>query len=507
MRVSTLLSGAAMAAVLFCTTGMEAMAQGQAGGKGTKQRGKQQSGAQGAAQGAGAPSAAQGTQQSVPSLLESAPRVHAALDQIEKAFQDRDVAAMERLTSDQMVAVIEPEDRKGDPTVYDKKGFIGLIKASFEKGAALPEHRFTDRSIELAGRDVMVRTTVVDRWPDGRVQSSKGLRLMHPENGEWKVLFAMPDPATVSVCVRHPMPRSVAREMGIVAGDVIVSYAGVRAVRSNQLADLVRMNSTSPSAPQLALVVSRDGVEKTFQARPGMLGVSLEDRLLPDAEGELVGAGRAHPAKEAFARQLLNMQQGAWAAFASACSARGALVFGPGVIGPVVSARALEESANATNFKTVEWFDVNVIVRGGLAISSARAVIRQQNNEFAFVSLEGIHVRQGADWPMVSFAPGRTLVGPVPRPTPETSAIAGEWEWFNGGDPVVMLPDGILVRGGKWSGYWVALDPAARRYMISWGQMWFDDVTLSPDGTTLTGRNNKNGVVWGKRTKSAGDVK
>lgn len=488
---------AAVSILLMCL-GAAAWSQ-PAEGKGGKQRGKQQGAAQ-----KGAPAAQQPPQPPAPTMMEIAPRVHAALDQIEKAFQDRDVAAMERLTSDQMVAVVEPADGKGDPTVFDKKAFIGLIKASFGKGAALPEHRFTERMIEPAGQDVLVRTLVVDRWPDGRVQSERGVRVMHPENGEWKVLFAAPEVAPLSVFVRHPVPGGVAQELGIVAGDVILSYAGARIVRSNQLQDLVRMNSTSPSAPELALVVRRDGAEKTFRARPGMIGVALEDRLVPDAEGELIGPDRSHPAKEAFTRQMQNMQKGDWAAFAAGCCAKGALVFGQTLIGPVVNARALEQNAETSNFKTVEWFDLTAIVRGGVAVSTVRVMFRLRNNEFSFLTLEGIHVRQGAEWPMVSLAGGRILAGPIAKPTADVAAIAGDWEWFNGGAPVAMQPDGGVSRGGKWAGNWLLLDAAARRYMVCWGQTWFDDFTLSPDGSTLTGRNNKNSVVWGKRAKPAG---
>ena len=491
----------AAASILVLCLGADAWAQ-PAEGKGGKQRGKQQGAAQ-----KGAPAAQQPSQPPAPTMMEIAPRVHAALDQIEKAFQDRDAAAMERLTSEQMVAVVEPADKKGDPTAFDKKTFIGLIKASFGKGAALPEHRFTERMIEPAGQDVLVRTLVVDRWPDGRVQSERGVRVMHPENGEWKVLFAAPEVAPLSVFVRHPLMGSAAQELGIAAGDVVLSYAGVRVLRSNQLQDLVRMNSTSPSAPELALVVRRDGAERTFRARPGMLGVSLEDRLLPDGEGELIGPDRSHPAKDAFVRQMQNAQKCDWAAFAGGCCPKGALVFGRTLAGPVVNARALEQNAEATDFKTVEWFDVHTIVRGGVAVSTARVMFRLRNNEFSFVMLEGIHVRQGAEWPMVSLAAGRIFAGPITKPTAEAAAISGEWEWFNGGERVVMQADGGIYRGGKWAGNWRLLDPAARRYMVCWGQTWFDDFTLSPDGSALTGRNNKNSVVWGKRAMAAGGGK
>ncbi len=503
MRIKALAAVVAVASAVLLGVDAETWAQ-PAAGKGASPRGKQRGAAEGATQ-RSAPATPQPSQSPPPSMMEIAPRVHAALDRIEKAFQDRDAEAMERLTSEQMVAVVESADGKGAPTVFDKRAFMGRIKASFDAGAALPEHRFTERVIEPLGQDMLVRTVVVDRRPDGRAQSVRGVRVLHPENGEWKVLFAAPEVAPLAVFVRHPLLGSAAQEMGIAVGDEVLSYAGVRVLRSSHLQDLVRMNSTSPSAPELALVVRRDGAERTFRARPGMIGVSLEDRLLPDAAGELIGPDRSHPAKEAFARQLQNMQKCDWGAFVSGCCAKGALVFGQPLIGPVVSARALEQNAEATNFKTVEWFDLNAVVRGGVAVSTARAIVRLRNNDFSFLTLEGIHVQQGAEWPMVSLAGGRSLVGAIPKPA--AAAISGEWEWFNGGDHVVMQPDGGVYRGGKWLGYWLLLDSDARRYMVCWGQTWFDDFTLSPDGSTLTGRNNKNSVVWGKRATAAGGGK
>jgi predicted lipid-binding transport protein (Tim44 family) len=68
-------------------------------------------------------------------VAEAAGRVHAVLDDLEKAYAARDAAAIEQLTSDQVLAVLESDKEGADPFVFDKKALLTALKSVLEKSA------------------------------------------------------------------------------------------------------------------------------------------------------------------------------------------------------------------------------------------------------------------------------------------------------------------------------------------------------------------------------------
>ncbi|MBT7300603.1 MAG: arabinan endo-1,5-alpha-L-arabinosidase [Victivallales bacterium] len=75
--------------------------------------------------------------------------------------------------------------------------------------------------------------------------------------------------------------------------------------------------------------------------------------------------------------------------------------------------------------------------------------------------------------------------------------VIGRWSWFSG-DTVVLGPGG-KVNGGKAT-TWRRVGTRGRRYEIRWHNGTFvDRLTLSRDGTRLTGKNQRGTTVSGTR--------
>jgi DNA-binding winged helix-turn-helix (wHTH) protein len=72
--------------------------------------------------------------------------------------------------------------------------------------------------------------------------------------------------------------------------------------------------------------------------------------------------------------------------------------------------------------------------------------------------------------------------------------LPGIWEWFSGKN-AYFYPDGNL-RGGGFSGSWACADG---NVVIAWSHGHTDRVTISPNGTYLSGANDIAAPVWGRR--------
>jgi DNA-binding winged helix-turn-helix (wHTH) protein len=77
-------------------------------------------------------------------------------------------------------------------------------------------------------------------------------------------------------------------------------------------------------------------------------------------------------------------------------------------------------------------------------------------------------------------------------------SLPGVWEWFAGGN-AYFYPDGHL-RGGRFTGSWAC---TRGEVVIAWSHGHTDRVAISPGGTYLSGFNDINTPVWGRRIGSA----
>jgi hypothetical protein len=91
-------------------------------------------------------------------------------------------------------------------------------------------------------------------------------------------------------------------------------------------------------------------------------------------------------------------------------------------------------------------------------------------------------------------------VAPAPAPAPApTLTIAGAWSWFNN-TVSTFNADGTGRATNNFTCRWRVLDAAARRIEINWNNgQWVDTLTLSADGRSLAGTNQRNMRVTGTR--------
>lgn len=89
--------------------------------------------------------------------------------------------------------------------------------------------------------------------------------------------------------------------------------------------------------------------------------------------------------------------------------------------------------------------------------------------------------------PVPPVASVATEPAPQRNTTSGNARLPGCWNWSNGAH-IVVDAEGT-VRNGLFSGTWKADDEAAGRYTITWPS-FVDTLTLSADGSTLSGTNN-----------------
>jgi len=79
--------------------------------------------------------------------------------------------------------------------------------------------------------------------------------------------------------------------------------------------------------------------------------------------------------------------------------------------------------------------------------------------------------------------------------------VVGRWRWFVDGKQV---PEAEFLPSGRVAGHpdasWLLVDPKMRRYQFAWGKEFLDVMTLSPDGTVLSGKNNHNIRIEGRES-------
>ena len=84
-------------------------------------------------------------------------------------------------------------------------------------------------------------------------------------------------PIAVQIYVVEVLPGGQAKEVGLMEGDVLVSYDG-KAIRNDaEFTGLVRTPGNTPRE----LVVSRSGLRLTFKMKPGLMGVLTNARAAP----------------------------------------------------------------------------------------------------------------------------------------------------------------------------------------------------------------------------------
>jgi hypothetical protein len=108
------------------------------------------------------------------------------------------------------------------------------------------------------------------------------------------------------------------------------------------------------------------------------------------------------------------------------------------------------------------------------------------------VGKQGKSVSGGEDAP-APRRPAPPVAAAPPAPSP-CNRVPGVWSWFIG--PDVTFHEGGRLTSPMFGGTWSCRD---RQVVISWSHGFVDRLTLSPDGTQLSGTNQVGTAVSGSR--------
>ena len=79
--------------------------------------------------------------------------------------------------------------------------------------------------------------------------------------------------------------------------------------------------------------------------------------------------------------------------------------------------------------------------------------------------------------------------------------VIGKWKWFNGIN-VYIRNNGTVSNSENGTGVWYVSDRNRNQVTIRWNEGgWIDELSLSPDGNNLDGRNQNGVHVFGIRVK------
>ena len=162
-----------------------------------------------------------------------------------------------------------------------------LVVLPSRQMAAIPIETLTNRySISYAPSGTMFawlqeRKAVVGSDP----QAANLLALGDPSfvHVAARPLTPPPAPPDHGVLVNRVAPGSSSDKAGIHADDVLLTYAGVRLNKNQELLDAIKQHASDDAAGTIAVQVWRDGKQLEVQVRPGRLGVYFPNDPAPVA--------------------------------------------------------------------------------------------------------------------------------------------------------------------------------------------------------------------------------
>ena len=88
------------------------------------------------------------------------------------------------------------------------------------------------------------------------------------------------------------------------------------------------------------------------------------------------------------------------------------------------------------------------------------------------------------------------IITPTPTSNPGgSSLIVGDWNWYDGNvNRFNSNGTGNTIQGGSYTSTWVY--NGNNKFTITWQPgNYIDNVTISPDGNTLSGTNQSGGTI------------
>lgn len=241
-----------------------------------------------------------------PSLGRADPveEVHELLDRIERAWEQKDLDALDRdCLDDDMLTIRSVQDGLEEGAwVFDRQADLDRIAGIMER--AKLKCQVVGREISVQGDIAWMRLTVAFRASGRRYAAGRMLALALRRDGAWKWSFSMPLFVRSAVVVTEVSGGSQAERLGIKTGDVMGACGTWAVCDDDALARWAEAGKGNDPQKTMSLVVIRGTDYLRFGVSRGDLGILVEERLLPEGGAVLVEAHQDHPIKQRLRERL-----------------------------------------------------------------------------------------------------------------------------------------------------------------------------------------------------------
>ena len=391
--------------------------------------------------------------------------VHALLDRYEQAFGERNDEQYASCFCDELLVVIDPP-QSGNAQAADKKTFLESMKNYWEKLNPV-SRRIEQRDIQIRFGIAWIRASVVTRFENRPEFRAAVVMAAVERDGQWKICLGLPAMIRSIVLVTDIKPDSQAERLGIHRGAVILRYAGEAVISTLFLDGLLKRHEADGAQAQIELVIEQDGKEKALVVQPGMLGVSLDNRIMPAEGAQLFDHPDSHPLR-AMTRDInMALARDDLQKFYDALSEPAFLAIEPKPATGIVilhDRKSIHQILPKQLSQMQEKYDMasfrvdreQVIQQGDVAIVTSRMSIRPKDSTQPLLeqpSVLEVYVLQGQAWRLATLLPmrleaGTQLPGEIFRSADETAQterrIAGKISGLGIG--IEAVADGVRIK-------------------------------------------------------------
>ena len=339
--------------------------------------------------------------------------VHDLLNRMERAYASREIPKYKDLLSDNCVIIRTPTDESPENKVMDKPTAIHSLEIAFKKEDSPISLQFTNREIEVQESVAVLKLGLRYKWMGGRNLTEEAMAISVKEQGDWRLLFLMPR-FFRSVCIITMVsPSRQAGRLGLKAGDLILSYNKQKIETSSQFIKTTHGTAGLPSDNKIPLVVRRGDQELRFEAEPGILGVNVETRLLPEGEVAIIHSGEEHPLKSVMRRitdAIRNQDAGAWLGLCSQNAAlfiypteqRGAVITIGRKEAPSRLPQIWERVSRSVKMDTYQYVEGRALVKDNLALAVCHWKFQKQNGQEQHIRQLQLYTLESDLWRFVA---------------------------------------------------------------------------------------------------------
>ena len=348
----------------------------------------------------------------MPCVADEVSEVNGVLDRNEKGFVQGDVKVLLDTLSDRYIGVMD----FGSP-----EGAFVIGKEQLKRFMTEMESQDTEFDRKALKRDVtiddgvaIVNETTRFQWGDSEPRIMEQIKIVYREGNSWKLVLDFSRFFGSNVVVTEVPSKSAAAKIGLKKGDIVTFYADREIQTSSQWETALKEHAKYPVGTKFVLRVNRGKKEKEFKVDPGMLGATTETRLVPDKEGQYIGADGKHPIKETFQRMVEASKSQDLAALRKEMSVTGFVLVtkdekGTNVVGPdnfeEAFKKGLEQATPAADLSSLSIDEIRCLVENNLGLAEVKISLKFKDGTSKQIGDTYLFLRQNQRWLLAAELP------------------------------------------------------------------------------------------------------